>query len=202
MIHRIGRKSRSAAIFLAGVLLLLCAACAARPAETRTVQTPDYSVSVPKDWETPGTDAPELTFSRGDRQIGGVRVLRYVPGESFDSQSSSLFGNHVSRILDTEALTGTELPAQQALLQRNWNENSHAFVSYELHVYYLPGDKVLVDGGQIAYDLYLDTGRIDTAESPDLTELSAEQAKKKLWELAGLSEESFRSIVESFRLKA
>lgn len=197
----VGRKSRSAAIFLAGVLLLLCAACAARP-EPRTVRTPDYSVSVPGDWEAPDADAPELNFSKGGRQIGGVRVLRCVPGESFDSQSSSLFGNHVSRVLDTRALTGAELPARQVLLQRNWNENSHAFVSYELHVYYLPGGKVLVDGGQIAYDLYLDTGKIDTAESPDPTELSAEQAREKLLGLAGLDEEAFRSIVESFRLEA
>lgn len=187
MYHHIRKNIKYGGILLLlGVLFALSAACNTSSPNLQIIQTSDYHISVSKAWKSTqegqnNNSAPELHFSNNGQLIGGIQVLRYDPKEPLESQS--LFGNHVSRVLRTEDLTGTTIPAKQVFFERSWQENNQSFISYELHVYYMPGSKVSKYGHEITYDLYLDTGKIDTQKNPDLTELDAKQAKEKIWKI-------------------
>lgn len=113
--------------FLFMILFLSGIACQADLINFQKLQTSDYSLFVPRFWQVKGLyhssqNRSPLNFSMDDRQIGGIQILRYDSREPLQSQSS-IFGNHVSRILQIENVRGTKVPVQQALFERNWIEN-------------------------------------------------------------------------------
>lgn len=69
--------------------------------EQQSVQTPYYSLSVPKSWSVRNDKSGALGFSRNKSAVGSVEVLAY----SKDVPLAKLLPNH-SKVLSSEALSG------------------------------------------------------------------------------------------------
>lgn len=192
---------RISLIFLLGVILIPCAACSSNPGKYKTTTTEDYTILLPVSWSvlhgSENSAAPSLQFSNSKQQIGRFQVLPYDK----EYPVNSLFGNHVSRILFTKDLSGTKIPVKQSLLERNWNENKQSYISYELHVYFIPANKITKYDHEVAYDFYLDTGKIKESQHPELLNLNEKQAEEHIWQITDLSQDALDKIVDSFRLK-
>lgn len=192
---------RISLIFLLVGILTLCVACGSNSEKYKTTTTEDYTILLPCNWsishESENSLAPDLQFSKSKQQIGGLQVLQYDKEEPINS----LFGNHVSRTLYIKDLSDTRIPVKQSLLERNWNENDQSYISYELHVYFIPTNKISKYNHEVAYDLYLDTGKIKESDHTELSNLNEKQAEDQIWKITDLNQDEFNKIVENFRLK-
>lgn len=188
-------------LFVGLAAICACTSCSKKQESLYALKTSDYSISLPKNWtvkrdSTEKKDSPSFHILNKDVAIGGVDILSYDPATSIEP----LFGNHVAGILEKKDLNTSKTPAKQSLIERNWNEDRHAYVDYELHTYFIPPNGAKRYGQGIAYDFSLNSGYIDQIAKPEMASLKTDEAKKLIFDRAGIDEQTYDAAVKSFLL--
>ncbi|MHC1695907.1 MAG: hypothetical protein AB9835_11715 [Eubacteriales bacterium] len=145
-------------MFIIILVLLYVIMTQTRDLYYKNVQISGYNLSLPRKWKALETDGKALCFMSGGKEIGGLDVMSYYPGQPL----SQLVPNH-SQIIESRRLNGYFTEAVFFRLINTPPAASGSTTEVEqLHLFFIMSQK------QMAYDLYFYTMDVEEQTALDI----------------------------------